>query len=1021
MKKFTMKFVTTCFMLLCFVFHMSANDIYISSEGNDDNDGLSSAKAVKTLTKAMALISSAPENSVIKVMGVVNISGEVSNNDGILINGSIKFTVEGISKETSGFDGGNFTRIFNFQGFTGSATLKNLTFSNGASTEGGAIKILNSANANVLIENCDFFNNTSSSTGTLHIYNSNVTINDSEFTNNSAKLGGGIYAASKATVTINSCLITDNDISTIGGSSGGGIYAKETNGIYITNSIIRNNKSNAQGGGLTILNTPNEDDIVSITNTLIAYNESTNNSGGGIFINDSGINNKIQIIIANSTIYSNMSKSYGGAIFYSGGQTGSTITLVNNTIVENKTQGNGGHGPGLNFRDCSNITRKIYNCIIEDNFAPNSSAYGDIASNFDYNTGIEDNFILRNSYVGQFTGSGYTDQPSYNNTIKYGNKQSAGLAKPSADYITKQNSIPLDFDSDGLKKGSAQYLQALGINIDQLGVIRSFKNDICAVGAVETPAEFVITEPDPHDYQHFFIYGQSLSVGQESFYPISIENVEGNYMIGEQMWINLGNKNLDKLNPLVASRTISYNKTCENPLISAVNHIRIRQEQDFPQIENRFIATSCGTGAQPIETLSKGSERGLYENDFLAAVKQAKKITAKTGSTISSPAIFWMQGENNYNKEGQKLSKEEYKKALVKLKNDMQTDIAEIYQQQDKPIFFTYQTGGGWTNGDRALHIGMAQLEASNQYDDIICVGPTYHLSYSNNHLCSNGSRWYGEYMAKVYYKTQVLGEKFKPLQPKVLCRDLQDSKKVIIQFHVPEPPLVFDTSILEKRHNYGFSVYMDNSKQTITDVQIVGDCVEITCANDLIGNLDVLYGEKNTINGTGNLRDSDSYQALSNYMDADAKDGSGNYIYPRIEDYESLRPITPEPKDEDGNIIYNKPYPLYNFGVAFTYPLLQGVNEYKVPYINDDGSGIADADMENNSIRITQTGKKIQISASGAHSINISIYSISGHKTRSFRQTQLTKEYDLSVLPSGIYVVKVSDSKKSKVVKVKF
>lgn len=1015
MKKNTMKFIATCFMLLSVISRISAGEIYLSPSGNDDHDGSSSVNAVKTFTKAMTLTTSSPENTVIKILGMINISEEILTNEGILINGSTEFTVEGIPEENTGFDGGNNTRIFNFQGFTGKVILKNLIFRNGSSTEGGAVRILNSVNANVTIENCDFTENTTSGTGTLHIYNSVAVINKCNFTNNKAKLGAGIYAASKAKVTINTCLIAANDISTVSGSSGGGIYMKETNGVYITNSIIRNNKSNAQGGGITILNTPNEDAAVSVVNTLIAYNESTNNAGGGIFINDGGTGNKVRVTVVNSTLYDNQSKSYGGGIFYSGGQPGSTIALVNNTIVENKTQGNGGHGPGLCFRDCGNAIRTISNCIIEDNTAPNSLAYGDIASNFDYNTGSEDNFILRNSYVGQFTGSGYTDQTSNNNTIKYGNMQSAGLAKPGAEYIAKQNSIPLDFDSDGLKKGNAEYLRQLDINTDQVGVVRSFKDDVCAVGSIETPAELLITEPDPHDYLHFFIYGQSLSVGQESFYPISTENIDGNYMIGDQIWMNYGNKNMDKLSPLVSTSALGIQRTCESPLTAAVNHIRKRQEQDFPAVENRFIASSCGTGAQPIANLAKGSERGLYERDFLPALKQGKRITAKTGSTIAGSAIFWLQGENDYN--STKLPKDEYKQAMIKLKNDMQTDITETYQQNDKPIFFTYQTGGGWTNGNRELLIGMAQLEASNEYDDIICVGPTYHLSYSNNHLCSNGSRWFGEYMAKVYYKTQMLGEKFKPLQPKALYRDDENPKKVIIQYHVPEPPLVFDTMILEKRQNYGFSVYMDNNKLTVTDVQIAGDCVEITCANDLTGNLDVIYCEKNTINGAGNLRDSDKYEALSDYVDADVKDENGDYVYPRIEGYESLRPITREPMDENGDIIYNKPYPLYNFGVAFTYPLAQGVKEYKVPHMEDRGTNSEKIERED--IQIIQTGKKLQVGSNNISDVRISIFDLSGKLKKTYRHVQPTKEYDLSTLPAGIYIIKAESMHKTKTVKI--
>ena len=846
MKNIVLKAITCLLLLFVVIITSSATEIYLSSTGNDANDGSTPEKSVATLNKAIGLIPTGGTDYVIKISGIIHVSSEV------LVNRNIDFTIEGSTEILSGFDGGNTSRILHFQNTTGETVLKNLTFRNGyTAAEGGAIRIYNSGK------------------------------------------------------------------------------------FIFLNCVIQNNHSAKQGGGIAIFNSSASEPVIVIQNSLLAFNESTGSHGGGIFADDNGGDKKITLSIINSTFYKNISKSYVGAMFVSGSQTESSFIIINSTIIENVAGDNGGFGPGFNFRDASKSAKYIYNCILEDNQARNG-AYGDLACNTSYN---DSHFSIRNSYVGFLAGGTYTDNVSYNNTIRYQGSKAAGLATPSADYIASQNSVPLDFDSDGLKKGDAQYLQALNIDSDQLGNIRLFTNGKCAVGAVEVPAELVIENPDPHDYQHFIIYGQSLSVGQESFYPISVENVPGNYMIGDQMWINYGNKNLDELNPLVASRQISYNKTCENPLIATVNHLRLRQNQDSPEIDNRFIATSCGTGATPIAYLSKGHERRLYENDFLTAIKQAKKITAKTGSTVSCPAIYWMQGENDYN--STKLPKDEYKAALVQLKNDMQADIQEIYQQTEKPVFFTYQTGGGWTNGNRELLIGMAQLEASNEYDDIICVGPVYHLSYSNNHLCSNGSRWYGEYMAKVYYKTQILGETFKPLQPKALYRDTQDPKKIRIEYHVPQPPLVFDTQILEARQNYGFSIYMNNGKQTITNVQIADNFVEITCTNNLTGNIEVLYGEKNTINGTGNLRDSDDFQALSSYVDADAKDGNGEFIYPRIEDMTSLRPISREPMDENGNIIYDKPYPLYNFSLAFNYMIPSGQDKFEVPNMNNEPNAI--------------------------------------------------------------------------------
>jgi hypothetical protein len=224
----------------------------------------------------------------------------------------------------------------------------------------------------------------------------------------------------------------------------------------------------------------------------------------------------------------------------------------------------------------------------------------------------------------------------------------------------------------------------------------------------------------------------------------------------------------------------------------------------------------------------------------------------------------------------------------------------------------------------------------------------------------------------------------------------------------------VFDELISPKVQNYGFSVYMNNSKQTVTDVRIVDDCVEITCANNLTAAVDVLYGEKNTMDGHGNLRDSDAYPAASNYVDADAKDENGHFIYPRTDETESFRPKTPEPKDETGNIIYNKPYPLYNFGVAFTYTIPAGESSFIVPNI-DKGADDIRSNRTGDNIQMKQSATSLRIFVTEATRFQVELTDISGKEARKFRETQLpaqsTIEYDCSSLSSGVYIVNVRTS----------
>lgn len=101
-----------------------------------------------------------------------------------------------------------------------------------------------------------------------------------------------------------------------------------------------------------------------------------------------------------------------------------------------------------------------------------------------------------------------------------------------------------------------------------------------------------------------------------------------------------------------------------------------------------------------------------------------------------------MQGEFNYDPNPEKglranvpntTDKQEYKRLLIQLKDNMQNDILKQYGQQEKPVFITYQTGAQYMRD--TLAISMAQLEASNEYADIICAGPIYPMTDRGGHL----------------------------------------------------------------------------------------------------------------------------------------------------------------------------------------------------------------------------------------------------------------------------------------------
>jgi hypothetical protein len=131
--------------------------------------------------------------------------------------------------------------------------------------------------------------------------------------------------------------------------------------------------------------------------------------------------------------------------------------------------------------------------------------------------------------------------------------------------------------------------------------------------------------------------------------------------------------------------------------------------------------------------------------------------------------------------------------------------------------------------------------------------------------------------------------------------------------------------------------------------------------------------------------------------VDIDAKDGSGQYIYPRANN-RALRPAY-EPKNEQKQTIYNQPYPLYNFCVGFYYRLPAGENELGIL------TGIETVRPSGNRLQVVQAGKMLRIITPSPRATHVRIYDVSGKLLQDFGR-QPKNEYSLAALSQGIYIV---------------
>jgi hypothetical protein len=1037
--------------------NLSATTIYLSPSGSDTDDG-SIATPVKTICKALSI---AQTNDVIKVSGFINLSEEPSKaetnrgninlngtsvyttEDGItyntwnpvVTNGSFtgkvgimvlnkRLTIEGTDPETDGFDGNQSSTLFRMDGCGNGLTFKNLTFKNGNNApygDSGAGLYIRSTTAS--FENCIFTNNKNTSTsaggngGAISVIASNAIFTGCRFTENYNRYGAAFHAAvtNSNSLTIEECIFenhntTDNNGSrgvlylTTSGASGAGSQ------ILVRSSYFLNNQTSA--GGALFIDGSVADATLNILIESCAFNgnRAALYGGGAIYMNAVGSNKNVTV--ANSTIYNNsLAGGEGSALVVQNGTAGNSLNLTNCTITGNKS-GNNTNG-AIRFPATAVMTKGIYNCIIEGN-SNTANAYMDAT----WPTGAEANLSIHNSFIGAVAGTNVDETHYPGNFIGYYASESskAGLGA----YDTEKHYFSLLENSPAIAFGDAKYLRDdLDIITDQLGQVRTFIDNKCAIGSYE-----VSIKPDgfADTYQHFLLYGQSHSEGAGSYPALSVTNVEGNYMLGPNVWsskqVSLAARS--NFQPMVArdipaaEGTIVYHRQGENPVVGLVNHIQNKTKGTGD--ESRMLGTSSGVGGQIIEQLNKGSVlANHYNNNILDVLNKVKTIAKPKKIKMLAPAIFWMQGESNSqtNTDPPRVTTtNEYKALLVALKNDMQNDIMTIYENQEtKPVFITYQMSGMFTGNFRELPIARAHVEIAEEEEDIICAGPLYpvtHHTVNDTHLDANGYRWYGEMFGKVYYKTQILKEEFKPLQP-IAFSATSNPKEVKIHFHVPVPPLAFDDKMLAKIPNYGFEIYFEGtaSRKTIVNERIEDDCVILTLAENLpsSGNIEVMYAGQNY--RFGNLRDSDPYQAFYTYKDLDEKDENDQYLYPRENSDNGqpklLRPVD-EPKNAEGNVIYGQPYPLYNFCVAFYQKI--GINEL-----------LAGSSSTNN---IPEKDKKPTVFVYGANLVvnqgnasieKIDIINLAGKTIKTIDGTITTGIYPLETLPQGAYIIRTITS----------
>lgn len=439
-------------------------------------------------------------------------------------------------------------------------------------------------------------------------------------------------------------------------------------------------------------------------------------------------------------------------------------------------------------------------------------------------------------------------------------------------------------------------------------------------------------------YNALIPYGQSLGQGDETWPALSTATRLGNLMLGGNTLSSADSATFVQftptgLQPLAAQTvkgTLRYNAAAEAALaagdgargepsnIGWANGAKARLN-DYLVLQNatdrNLVTVNVSKSGATIGELEKNHSEGNTElyNKYLGAMSQM--ATAITTSTGVVSGLCFMQGEHDYlqatGHNSVNRSYDTYKPKLTNLAATMQADAMaqfSAFGQSKPPAFLIYQTGASYTrdadmNGMPGMHIGMAQLDFALTNDAAWIVGPVYPYTDKGGHLDSNGSRWFGHQIAKVWHHIVVEGRDWQPLRPIDIW---QDGGDVYLSYHVPVAPLVFDEPQLSGGTEYsnasrGFRLTDATGNISVTAATIVRDTiVKLTCSRTPGANAKVWYASQGT-SGNGMVRDSDTAVASDKYEYVPER---GMYPTANITEF------------------VNKPYPLHNWSVGFCLPI---------------------------------------------------------------------------------------------------
>ena len=331
------------------------------------------------------------------------------------------------------------------------------------------------------------------------------------------------------------------------------------------------------------------------------------------------------------------------------------------------------------------------------------------------------------------------------------------------------------------------------------------------------------------------VYGQSYALGEEAKRITNYDSLRINYngrIVTEKMNYVFGYFDHSSRLKQFVKRLLHYDRKAFELSVYGMAESLITELGG----DTILCIFPGGHGLTDIKGLMKPVDPYMK---FIEEIDYAYQKAKELGWDFQIPAVCWMQGESDI----ADYPDTDYKALFHQMYNDLNTDIKQITHQANDIRIICYQSSA-LTKGDRFKNNNYdgtesrtpeIQMELVREDSLIWAMGPTYPYDFIREalHIDAVGQKRIGDLAAKTALGIIRSEPCFTGLVP---TETTVEGNTISIVFHVPSPPLCFDTVQVMKADHYGFNIIRQDNTDIISDVVLHGDTVTITCQESPVG-----------------------------------------------------------------------------------------------------------------------------------------------------------------------------------------